>query len=66
MTDYTNTIEVWLNASDFPIVHTNSRGYQKDLLFCVFELDNKRVFKYPIDHIWRIMEDYPDEQRAHS
>ena len=65
MADYTNTIKVWLYPQNHPIVHEGAKSYQKGDLFCVYEEQNKRTFKYPIMHIWRVEESYPDEQRAH-
>ncbi len=66
MPDYTNTIKVWLYKQNHPIIHEKAKSYQKGDLFCVYEEENKRTFKYPIIHIWRIEESYPDEQRAHK
>ena len=67
MTDkYVNEIKVWLYPQNHPIIHENAKTYQKGDLFCVYEPDNKRTFKYPIMHIWRIEESYPDTQRAHK
>jgi hypothetical protein len=59
------TIKVWLNKSSAPIVHENAISYEKGHLYCVYEPENKRTFKYPISHIWRTEESYPDEMRAH-
>jgi hypothetical protein len=65
MANYSNTTKVWLEKQNHPIVHENSKSYQKGDLFCVYEEENKRTFKYPIIHVWRIEESYPDNQRAH-
>jgi len=56
---------VWLEDSGQPIVHKNAQIYQKRLMYHVFEVDENRVFQYPIDHIWRVQVDYPKELQAH-
>ncbi len=66
MIEYNNTIKVWLNLQNHPIIHECAKSYQKGDLFCVYEEQNKRTFKYPIIHIWRIEETYSDEQKAHK
>ncbi len=58
-------IKVWLNLSNEPVIHEKAQDYQKGDLLCVFEVERGKVFKYPIDDIWRVEEDYPAEQQAH-
>jgi len=60
-----NDVKVWLDLSGEPIIHEKSQTYQKGDLFCVFEVDKMRVFKYPIAHLWRVEEDYPETVLAH-
>jgi len=66
MDKYVNTIKVWSLLQNHPIIHENAKSYQKGDLFCVYEPEKQRTFKYPLVHIWRIEETYPDEQRAHK
>lgn len=61
-----NKIKVWLYKSSNPIIHKDSMSYQKGSLFCVYEPKKQTVFKYPIEHIWRIQENYPDSDREHK
>lgn len=50
-------IEVWLYESSNPMIHIAKSTYTKGILYCVYTEDEK-VFKYPIQHIFRIVEDY--------
>lgn len=56
-------IIVWLVNSSQPIIHKDSTAYQKGSFYCVYDLDANIVFKYPVDHIWRISESYPQSLR---
>ena len=52
------TVEVRLTQSSFPIIHTNViNAYTKGKLYCIYRNDNK-VYKYPIQHIFAVIEDY--------
>ena len=57
------TTAIWLEKSSMPITHDTCHTYEKGAFYCVYELDNKRVFKYPIANIFRVCESYPDELR---
>jgi hypothetical protein len=57
------TTAVWLEKSAMPITHDVCHTYQKGDFYCVYELDNHRVFKYPLANIFRICESYPDKLR---
>ena len=52
------TIEVWLCDSSEPMVHEACITYQKGDLFCVYNREKELVYKYPIQHIFRIVEGY--------
>jgi hypothetical protein len=51
------TVEVWLYQTSEPLIHNAKNTYTKGELFCVYCAD-ERVFKYPIVHIFRIVEEY--------
>ena len=53
----TKSVEVWLDETSEPIIHDALNTYTKGLLYCVYCSD-ERVFKYPIEHIFRIIEGY--------
>jgi len=63
---YINDIKVWLYKQNHPIIHLDAKTYEKGSFFCVYEPSNKKTFKYPVMHIWRVQESYPDDQRAHK
>lgn len=50
-------VEVWLENTSEPIVHDTITTYVKGPFYCVYCVDNK-VVKYPVDHIFRIVEGY--------
>ena len=51
-------IEVWLYQTSEPIIHNHALNtYQKGDLYCVY-CEDERVFKYPLIHIFRIIEGY--------
>jgi hypothetical protein len=50
-------VEIWLMQSSQAMIHENAGNtYTKGDLFCVYDTDKKIVFKYPVDHIFRIVE----------
>lgn len=50
-------VEVWLDETSEPLVFVAKNTYTKGALFCVYCVDGK-VIKFPITHIFRIIEDY--------
>jgi hypothetical protein len=60
-------IEIQRNESSNPIVYDNAiNAYTKGKLYCVLFInsENRRVtHKFPINSIFRIVEDYPDSKR---
>ena len=50
-------IEVWLKETSEPIVHIAKNTYTKGQFYCVYCTDG-RVHKYPIESIFRVIEDY--------
>jgi len=56
-------VTVWLAQNSQPIIHKNCTAYQKGDFYCVFHPDDGMVFKYPVQHIWRVAESYPPELR---
>jgi len=60
------TIEIQRNESSLPIVYDNVlNAYTKGKLYCVlFEKDGQRkTHKYPINSLFRVVEDYPESKR---
>ena len=52
-------VEVHLYTQSHPVVHTNVvNAYQKGDLYCV--MTQSEISKYPLVHIFRIVESYPD------
>lgn len=50
-------IEVHLLETSQPVIHENVvNAYTKGPLYCVYV--DGAVFKYPVDHIWRVRETY--------
>ncbi len=56
------SIAVWLKETSEPILHTAKNTYQKGDLFCVYD-DKGDVHKYPINNIWKVVEDYGSHGR---
>jgi hypothetical protein len=50
------TVQIHLKHTSQPIVHEASNAYEKGSCYCVHV--DTQVFKYPLDNIWRIQEDY--------
>lgn len=49
-------VEVHLRETAQPIVHDAENAYTKGPFFCVY--DGTNVYKYPVEHIWRVTEEY--------
>jgi len=50
-------VEIWLLLSSQAMVHENvGNTYTKGDLFCVYDTEKKVVWKYPVDHIFRVVE----------
>ena len=55
-------VAVHLYSQSEPVSRDDVRNtYQKGDLFCVMMNDGKTVFKFPLQHIFRITEVYDDE-----
>jgi hypothetical protein len=61
------TVEIQLKESSMPIVYENAiNAYTKGPLYCVLFVNSnsKRVtHKFPVQSIFRIIEDYPESKR---
>ena len=52
-------VEIYLEKTSQRIVFENvTNTYQKGDLFCVYLEEKSLVYKYPINHIFNIKEDY--------
>lgn len=51
-------VMVHLKESSQKIIHKAENTYTKGRLFCVYVKDENKVYKYPMDNIWRIVEEY--------
>jgi hypothetical protein len=50
-------VEVWLTETSQPIIFENAKNsYTKGSLYCVYV--GGAVTKFPIDHIFRVVESY--------
>ena len=58
----TKHVSVWLYESSEPFRHEAISTYTKGPLYCVHCI-NDTVFKYPMEHIFRIVEDYGSHTR---
>jgi len=58
-------VEVWLDETSEPIIHIAHNTYTKGYLYCVYAGDDK-VYKYPVQHIFRIVEDYGTHGGKHE
>lgn len=47
---------IYLKETSQSIEYSARNTYQKGDMYCVY--DGKLVYKYPIQNIWRIVEDY--------
>ena len=56
-------VKIHLYTQSEPIVRKNVRNtYQKGDMFCVLLVGNKKVHKYPLQHIYEITETDIDEK----
>ena len=55
--DKLKKVEVWLYETSEPLVHRAINTYTKGPFYCVYCPENK-VIKYPVQHIFRIIEGY--------
>jgi hypothetical protein len=51
-------IFVQMKDANQPLVHDFINAYEKGSFLCVVTEDGAKVFKYPIENIWRVIEDY--------
>jgi hypothetical protein len=52
-----------LKETSQQLIHTDiANTYQKGAFFCVYDKGENKIYKYPIENIWRVEEDY-DPQR---
>jgi hypothetical protein len=49
-------VSVHLKETSQPIKHQAINTYTKGLFYCVY--DGSVVYKYPMENIWRVVEDY--------
>jgi hypothetical protein len=54
------TVKVWLEKTSQPLVFEATATYEKGGMFCV--CDRVAVQKFPIDHIFRVVEDYKSHE----
>ena len=50
-------VEVWLYQTSEPLRHNAVNTYQKGDFYCVYD-EKEMVTKYPLIHIFRIVEEY--------
>ena len=55
---------IQLKESSQPIEHEFTNTYQKGDLYCVYDSAKEVTYKYPIQNIWRIKEDYGKHQTS--
>jgi len=53
----TKKVEVWLYETSEPLVHSAVSTYTKGPFYCVY-CDDEKVVKYPVIHIFRVIEGY--------
>ena len=53
-------VEIQLKETSQPLVHIAFNTYEKGSLYCVFVRGEnaEKVYKYPIENIFRVVEDY--------
>jgi len=56
--DNIKKVEVWLYQTSEPLVFAAHSTYQKGDLFCVYDAVDGMVRKFPLQHIFRIVEGY--------
>ena len=50
-------VSVHLRETSQPVEHDAANAYTKGPFYCVYVL-GEGVYKYPVEHIWRVKEDY--------
>jgi hypothetical protein len=50
-------VMIQLAETSQPIEHNAANTYTKGAFYCVYVLE-QGVYKYPLDHIFRVVEDY--------
>jgi hypothetical protein len=55
-------VSIHLKETSQSISHQAVNTYTKGPFFCVF--DGERVFKYPVNNIWRVVEDYGKKETS--
>ena len=55
-------VKVWLVHNSVPQVYEVRAAYEKGRFYCLDLGD--RVLKYPITHLWRVEEAYPETLRV--
>jgi hypothetical protein len=59
-------VKIWFMESSEPIAFARVLNtYTKGPLFCVY-CDNNIVYKYPVDHIFSIKEEYGEHSRQET
>ncbi len=59
-----NFVKIWLKETSDPIVYQDvDNTYQKGAFYCLHHISRKAT-KFPIDNIWRIVEDHSDKPSA--
>lgn len=49
-------VQVQLTETAQPLEHEATNAYTKGDLYCVYA--DGKVYKYPLNNVWRIVEDY--------
>lgn len=53
------TVEVWLYRTSDPLVFSALSTYEKGSFYCVHDAVDRKIRKFPIMHIFRIVETAP-------
>ena len=54
----TKKVAIQLKETSQAIEHYYTNTYEKGNFYCVYDAGTQQVYKYPINNIWRIIEDY--------
>ena len=57
------TVEIWLDETSQPIILAALNTYTRGPLFCVYTVSG-RVHKFPVAHLFRVVEDYGDGDKC--